>query len=61
MLGEKAAADDKNDKKKPPHCPLCNSSHDFDEYRNFNEMEVGRSKFLSKEKLCYGCYEKILQ
>ena len=26
MLGEKAAADDKNDKKKPPHCPLCNSA-----------------------------------
>ena len=45
----KAAAYDKNDKKKPPHCPLCNSSHDLDEGRNFNEMEVeGRSRFLSK-------------
>ena len=43
---EKTAADDKNDKK-PPHCPLCNSSHDLDECRNFNEMEVeGRSKLL---------------
>ena len=61
MLGEKAAADDKSKKKKPPHCPFCNSSHDLDECRNFNEMEVGRSKFLSKQKLCYGCYEKILQ
>ena len=59
--GEKAAADDKNDKKKPPNCPLCNSSHDLDECRNFNEMEEGRSKFLSKQKLCYGYYEKISQ
>ena len=59
---KKAAADNKNDKKKPPQCPLCNSSHDLDECRNFNEMEVqGRSKFLSKQKLCYRCYEKILQ
>ena len=59
---EKAAADDKNDKKKQPNCPLCNSSHDSDECRNFNEMEVeGRNKFLSKQKLCYGCYEKTSQ
>ena len=56
----KAAADDRNDEK-PPHCSLCNSSHDLDECRNFHEMEVeGRSKFLSKQKVCYGCYEKIL-
>ena len=34
----KAAADDKNSKK-PPHCPLCNSSHDLDECRNFNEWK----------------------
>ena len=62
VSGEKAAADDKNDKKKPSHCPLCNRSHDLDECRNFNEMEVeARSKFLSKQKLCYGCYEKISQ
>ena len=58
----KAAADDRHDKKQPPQCPLCNSSPDLDECRNFNEMEVvGRSKFLSKQKLCYGCYEKICQ
>ena len=44
---ERAPADDRNDKKKPPHCPLCNSSHDLDECRNFNEMEVeGRSIIL---------------
>ena len=62
LSGKKAAADDKNDKKKPPHCSLCNSSHDLDECRNFNEMEVEeRSKFLSKQKLCDGCYEKISQ
>ena len=46
----KAAADSRNDKKQPPHCPLSNSSHDLQECRNFNEMEVeGRSKFLSKQ------------
>ena len=62
MSGIKAAADDKNHKKKPPHCSLCNSSHDLDECRNFSKTEVeGRSKFLSKQKLCYGCYEKISQ
>ena len=48
--------------KKPPYCPLCNSSHDLDECRNLNKIEVeGRSKFLSKQKLYYGCYEKIFQ
>ena len=58
----KAAADDKNHKKKPPHCSLYNSSHDLDECRNFSKMEVeGRSRFLSKQKLYYGCYEKISQ
>ena len=47
VSGEKAAADDKNDDKKPPHCPLYNSSHDLDECRNLIEMEVERrSKFL---------------
>ena len=61
MSDGKAAADDKNDKK-PPHCPLCNSSHDLDECRNLNEMEVeGRIRFLSIQKSCYGCYEKISQ
>ena len=37
---EKAPANDRNDKKKPPQCPLCNSNHDLDVHRNFNEMEV---------------------
>ena len=47
VSGEKTAADDKNNNKKPPHSPLCISSHDLDECRNFNEMEVeGRSKLL---------------
>ena len=29
MSDGKVAAD-VNDKKQPPHCPLCNSSHDLD-------------------------------
>ena len=46
----KTAADDRNDKKQPPQCPLCNSSHDLGECRNFNKMEEQeRSKFLSKQ------------
>ena len=58
----KTAADDRNDKKQPPQCPLCNSSHDLGECRNFNKMEEQeRSKFLSKQKLCYSCYEKTSQ
>ena len=62
MSDGKAAADGRNDKKKPPPCPLCNSSHDLDECRNFNKIEEGgRRKFLSKQKLCYGCCEKISQ
>ena len=31
VSGEKTAANDKKDKKKPPHSPLCNSSLDLDE------------------------------
>ena len=58
----KAAADGRNDKKKPPPCPMCNSSHDLDECKNFNKIEEEwRSKLLSKQKLCYGCCEKISQ
>ena len=56
----KAAVHDQNDKKQPPLCPLCNSSHDLDECRNFHKMEAeGRTKFLSQQKLCYWCYKKI--
>ena len=58
----KTADDDRNDMKQPPQCPLCNSSHDLGECRNFNKMEEQeRSKFLSKQKLCYRCYEKTSQ
>ena len=62
MSDGKAAADDKNYERQPPHCLLCNSTHNLDECRNFDEMEVeGRSKFLSKQELRYGYFEKIPQ
>ena len=62
MSDGKAAADDGNNQKQPPHCTLCNSSHNLGECRNLNEMKLeGRSKFLSKQKLYYGCYENISQ
>ena len=39
-------------------CRMCNGQHDLDECKAFNDMIVKeRSKFLSKQKLCYGCYE----
>ena len=49
VSGEKAAADDKNDKK-PPHCPLCTSSHDLDECRNFNKWKYkgGANSYLNR-------------
>ena len=42
------------------NCQLCNGYHDLYECKVFNDMEVAqRSKFLAKQKLCYGCYENI--
>ena len=39
---------------------MCNGCHDLDECKAFNDMTVGeRGKFLSKQKLCYSCYEVI--
>ena len=39
---------------------MYNGRHDLDECKAFNYMTVEeRSKFLSKENLCYGCYEAI--
>ena len=41
-------------------CKICNGQHDLDECKTFNDMKVEeKSKFLSKQKLCYGCYEVI--
>ena len=41
-------------------CNLCNGWHDLDKRKAFIDMTVEeRSKFLSKQKLCYGCYETI--
>ena len=37
---------------------MCNGRHDLDECKAFNDMTVEeRSKSLSMQKLCYGCYE----
>ena len=41
-------------------CVLCNGNHDLDKCKTYNDMVVKeRSKFLAKQKLCYGCYEEI--
>ena len=46
--------------KKLKNCQLCNRYYDLDECKVFNDMVVAaRSKFLAKQKLCYGCYESI--
>ena len=39
VLDGKVAGDDRNDRKQPPQCPMCISSHDLDECRYFNEIE----------------------
>ena len=41
-------------------CKMCNGQLDLDECKAFNDMTVEeRSKFLSKQNLCYVCYEVI--
>ena len=41
-------------------CVLCNGSHDLDECKPYNDMVVKEyNKFLTKQKLCYRCYEEI--
>ena len=51
----KGSSDDSSSK-----CKMCNGWHDLDECKAFNDITVEeRSKFLSKQKLCHGCYEVI--
>ena len=51
----RGSSEDKSSK-----CKMCNGWHDLDECKAFNDMTVEeRSKFLSKQKLCYDCYEVI--
>ena len=41
-------------------CKMCNGRYELEECKAFNDMTVEeRSKFLSKQKLCYSCYEVI--
>ena len=41
-------------------CKICNGRDDLDECKDLNDMTVEeKSKFLPKQKLCYGCYEVI--
>ena len=41
-------------------CKMCNGRHDLDECKAFNDMTGHeRRSFLSKQKLCYNCYEAI--
>ena len=41
-------------------CVLCNGNHNLDECKVYNDMVVKEhSKFLTQQKLCYGCYEEI--
>ena len=48
------------DEIKLENCQLCNRYYDLDEWKAFNGMVVAeRSKYLVKQKLCYGCYESI--
>ena len=41
-------------------CVLCNGNHNLDECKTYNDMVVKEcSKFITKQKLCCGCYEEI--
>ena len=41
-------------------CKMCNRWHDLDVCKAFNSMTVEkRNKYLSKQILCYACYEAI--
>ena len=41
-------------------CPLCQRDHDLDKCEDFMKKSTeDRSKFLAKNKLCYGCYMPI--
>ena len=48
------------DEIKLENCQLCSRHYDLDEWKAFNGMVVAeRSKYLVKQKLCYGCYDSI--
>ena len=68
MKNDTIKTEDKKDKKdaerssedSSSRCKMCNGEHDLDECKAFNDMTVEeKSIFLSKQKLCYGCYEAI--
>ena len=40
--------------------PLCQKDHDLDKCEDFKKKTIeDKSKFLAKNKLCYGCYMPI--
>ena len=40
-------------------CRFCDDNHDLDDCQFYNDLSVeNRSKFLKKNKLCYGCYRE---
>ena len=46
--------------KEKENCVFCNGSDDLHECKAYKDMVVKeRSKFLTKRKFCYGCYEEI--
>ena len=66
MKNDTIKAEDEKDKKDVKgssednsfRCKMCNGQHDLDECKAFNDdMTVeDRSMFLTKQKLCCGCY-----
>ena len=39
---------------------MCKKNHDMDNCKNFLELSVNkRSRYLAKNKLCFGCYDPI--
>ena len=41
-------------------CHMCKKNHDMDNCKKFLELTVNeRSRYLAKNKLCFGCYDPI--
>ena len=48
------------EKKCQSPCHMCKKIHDMDNCKKFLELGVNeRSRYLAKNKLCFGCYDPI--
>ena len=47
-------------KREEIECPVCEKSHGIEESEDFLKLGIEeRSEIIFKNKLCYGCYQKV--